>query len=71
MPDVTIEVEVYCATCGDGLCNLTESTYTRVRGVRGVPCFRVEACPKCIDRAREEGIEEGREQAEQEAEERG
>lgn len=56
MPDVTINIEVYCARCGEGLCNQTE--FTRTRG-RGEPCFRVEPCERCMDAAYEEGYRKG------------
>lgn len=56
LPDVTTNVEVYCAGCGAGLCNQTESTTTRTRGE---PAFRVEPCEACLEAAREEGREEG------------
>lgn len=53
MPDLTINVEIFCATCGDGLCNQSEFTLTRSRQE---PSFRVEACQKCIDEAKD-GVE--------------
>ena len=59
MPDMTIEVEIYCAKCGDGLCNQTEFWRTPTRGE---PSFRVEPCERCLEaeyeRGREAGIEE-------------
>lgn len=60
MPDVSMNVEVYC-TCGEGLCNQTESTRTRSRGEA---CFIVEPCRKCLENAKEEGFDEGRKAAE-------
>jgi len=45
--ETEIEIEVYCATCGCGLCNETESTTGFNREVRQ---FRVNACPDCIDK---------------------
>lgn len=56
MPQIEINIELYCATCGEGICNLAEATVTRTRHE---PCFRIEACPKCTAQAREEGHEEG------------
>lgn len=54
MPTVTqtieTEIEVYCQTCGEGLCNYTESTEGRTRHV---PQFRVEVCWKCIEEKEE------------------
>ncbi len=56
MPGIEVNIEVYCARCGEGLCNQTESTTTRTRRE---PCFRVEPCKKCLDEAREEGHSSG------------
>ena len=56
MPEVYTEVEVFCAACGDGLCNQTES----IRGLRrDQPQFRVTPCERCLDAAREEGYNNG------------
>lgn len=43
-----IEVKVYCATCGDGLCGQSEFFITRKRGAYAI---RVEACKKCCSEA--------------------
>ena len=45
----TVTFEVYCDTCGHGLCN--ESRFV-VTEDRHVPSIRVEACPKCLERVR-------------------
>ena len=56
MPDMTIDFYVYCAKCGDGLCNQT----TVSSGNRGnIPYIHVEPCERCLDRAKDEGREEG------------
>lgn len=55
MPEISVNVEVYCAWCNNGLCNQTESTTARGRGE---PCFRVDPCERCLERAREEGRED-------------
>lgn len=55
MPEVLIEVEVFCAECGDGLCNQTESK-TRYPDVQG---FHVAPCKACLRVARDEGYDEG------------
>jgi len=63
MPNVTIEttadvdVEVWCATCGDGLCGQSEVENSRY----GVS-VRVAVCEDCLERARSEGYNEGYEQ---------
>ena len=59
MPNVEVEVEVYCASCGAGLCNQTESTVGRSRSI---PQFRVEPCEKCLDGARKDGHNDGYEE---------
>ncbi len=66
MPEVSVEVEVYCAKCGDGLCDQTEST---TGFSRGEPQFRVDPCRRCLDEAREEGKSGGYDGGSSEAEE--
>lgn len=68
MPTVTanvevqaeIDVEIYCATCGDGLCNQSQFVETRNRYQ---PSIRVEVCESCIKSAKREAYEEGYEKA--------
>jgi len=55
MPEVNINVEVYCS-CGEGLCNQTESKLTRTRGE---PCFIVDPCETCMEKAKNSGYDEG------------
>lgn len=45
MPSFTLDFEVYCATCGAGLCNQSD---TRTSRHRGEPQVTVEACKDCI-----------------------
>ncbi|MEK9207289.1 MAG: hypothetical protein AAB922_02325 [Patescibacteria group bacterium] len=59
MPEIAVNIEVYCASCGDGICNTVESTKTRNRGE---PCFRVPACEKCVEAADRAGYERGRDE---------
>ena len=61
--DIEIDFEVYCATCGAGLCGQSEGTQNN----RGL-IVNVEACENCIDIAKEESYQEGYEEAEQEYE---
>ncbi len=69
MPDVTVNVDVYCGRCGDGLCNQT--TYKENYTGRD-KAFHVEPCEKCLDAAKDEGddkgytrgLDDGREEAE-------
>lgn len=48
MPIFDIDIEVYCETCGEGLCGQSYFTVTRDRKI---PCVRVDACQICIDNA--------------------
>lgn len=47
MPSFSIDYdfEVYCDTCGNGMCNQTDVVFTRNRGT---PSIRVSVCDKCI-----------------------
>ena len=55
--DVEIDVEVFCATCGAGLCNKSTAGKTRNRQV---DCIEVEACAKCMGNAEDKGYEKAR-----------
>ena len=58
MPSFTIEVDfdVYCARCGAGLCNQSSAfDATRNKGCR----VDVEPCERCLDDAKDAGINEG------------
>jgi cell division septum initiation protein DivIVA len=48
MPSFTtsLEFEVFCGTCGEGLCNQSE---TRESRNRRYPQVTVDACQKCIE----------------------
>lgn len=52
--DVEVEIDVYCSTCGAGLCGQSDGS----NGVRG-PRVDVAACETCINNAKEEGYQEG------------
>jgi len=56
MPEVTVDVELFCARCGAGLCNKTMSTQTRLRVQ---PAFQVEPCEQCLNNARQWADMEG------------
>ena len=60
MPYAEINIEIYCAECGEGLCNQTNFAKTRHRNE---PSFRVQPCKKCLDNARNEGYEAAQEEA--------
>ena len=55
MPNFDVEFEVFCS-CGEGLCNVSE---TRVSRNRSVPQVVVEPCSKCVDKAKNSGYDEG------------
>lgn len=43
---VSFDLEVYCNTCGAGLCGESEFNHTYRRGY---PSIRVNACPECLE----------------------
>lgn len=56
MPEIEINIDVYCGKCGDGLCNQTTSesgSYNRP------PHFSVAPCERCLGDGYAEGKEEG------------
>jgi hypothetical protein len=53
--EVDIDFEVFCGTCGAGLCNQTD---TRKSYGRGILQVTVDACQKCMDRVRDEAYDE-------------
>ena len=67
MPAATVNIEVFCDECGEGLCNQTTFVTTRHRGE---PSFRVLPCKKCLETAHDEGRAEERETADEEIGER-
>jgi hypothetical protein len=48
---VDIDFEVYCGTCGAGLCSESDTRHSRNRNYLQVT---VNACPKCIAEKQEE-----------------
>ena len=61
--DVEIEISVYCATCGAGLCN--QSRFGRRFG--NEKFLEVEVCEKCKDNAYDDGFEKGKSEGYEEA----
>lgn len=53
--NVEVEFEVFCS-CGEGLCNQSE---TRESRTRRTPQVVVEPCQKCLDRAEDAGQDKG------------
>ena len=58
MPEITTSFEVYCGSCGAGLCGNSRNASTR----RG-EAIEVEPCETCLEKARDEGYENGYNQA--------
>ena len=54
MPEIEVTVEIWCATCGAGLCN--ESTGIVKRGRPGV---EVAACATCLNNEYRRALDEG------------
>jgi len=52
MPEISIEIEVYCS-CGTGLCN--QSTGSLGHRGRGGSFITVEPYERCLEKARAEG----------------
>lgn len=46
MPSIDVDIELYCDTCGKGICGLGTATRTRNQ-----PAFRIEACDTCVEQA--------------------
>ena len=57
MPDVTVNIDVYCGRCGEGLCGQTEVKAASYYNSQ--PGFHVEPCEKCLDAAEVKGYDEG------------
>jgi hypothetical protein len=47
-----VDFEVFCGTCGAGLCGQSDTRQSRSRNH---PQVTVEACGKCMENAKEEG----------------
>lgn len=55
MPDITVDVEVFCAKCGSGLCRDTSVEYS----IHNIPYLRVAPCEACIEQSRQDGYDDG------------
>lgn len=56
MPSLELEFEVFCGRCGDGLCNNTRESASKGRRF---PSIQVDPCERCLERAKDEGINSG------------
>ena len=63
MSSIEVDIEIYCAKCGAGICNNAEATRTKQRNE---PSFRIQPCEDCLEDARKEGHDEGYKQGEEE-----
>jgi len=61
MPDIRLNIEFYCDTCGSGMCSFTQES---PRSKPDRPSFVVEPCPSCMKQERAEGYNEGYAEAE-------
>ena len=55
MPEISINVDVWCASCGAALCHCTEARQDQ----HGMPGLEVTACEICLDKALAEGYDAG------------
>jgi hypothetical protein len=60
--EVDVDFEVFCARCGAGLCNQSD---TRASRNRKYPQVTVEPCERCLENASEEARQKAMEEAEQ------
>ena len=66
MPDfqaevtVTVDFEVFCGTCGTGLCSSSKGGNTHKRGT---PFVSVDACQTCGEKEYDRGYEAGYKEA--------
>ncbi len=58
MPDITIDVSMFCERCGDVLQAESKEGYHDAKEIH------VEPCEKCLDVAKDEGYARGLEDAE-------
>ena len=63
---VSIDFEVFCGTCGAGLCNQSDTRHSRSRSYAQVT---VVACDNCLESAKQEGRQDGILETKQELEE--
>ena len=67
MPYFEVTFEVFCARCGAGLCNQSD---TRTSYNRREPQVTVEPCEQCLSAADDKGYERGFEEARNQFEEK-
>ena len=58
MPDFNVTFEVFCAECGNGLCNVSETGEGRLQNARGL-WVKVSPCEKCMTSSKSSGYDDG------------
>lgn len=53
--DMVCEFEVYCAKCGNGICNNCDTMLTRNRGANRL---EVQPCTSCLEESHDKGYAE-------------
>lgn len=64
MPAFELEFEVFCGTCGAGLCNQSD---TRSSRQRRMPQVTVEPCTVCLEKQYQSGYDKGYDEGYEEA----
>ncbi len=62
MPDIEVNIEIYCGRCRAGLCANATATARR-----GQPCFQVEPCETCLSNEEDKGFNRGHTEGYEEA----
>jgi len=62
MPTIEAVFEIWCAVCGDGLCNNVNAEHPGYHPSASNPLI-IDPCEKCLDAAREEGYQKGYQEA--------
>ena len=57
MTEITVNIEIYCAKCGTGICS--NATPRTDRYNRNEPTFDIEPCATCLENEKSEGHDEG------------
>lgn len=63
MPELEVNFDVYCASCGAGLCGNTTVSQGRYRAK-----LEIEPCDECITKANQDGFQDGKAEGQQEDE---
>jgi hypothetical protein len=58
MPEIKVNIEIFCDKCGDGLCGNTSARHKS--GRYSEEAYFVEPCEKCLKEEHEKGWQEGK-----------